>query len=99
MTPAAAGQPLTVADLQARWLRHPDLFTPEEAAAYLHLDSVRGLETLRKDYGLVGHAGVNKSYLYHREDLDRCALRICGKDVAWHRQNGGGGLKLTGTRP
>ncbi len=63
--------------------RHRDLFTPEEAAAYLHLDSVRGLETCRKDFGLVGFPGVNKSFLYHREDLDRCALRICGRDRAW----------------
>ena len=26
---------------------HPDLFTPEEAAAYLHLPSVESLRTLR----------------------------------------------------
>jgi hypothetical protein len=63
--------------------RHPDLFTPEEAAAYLHLDSVRGLETLRRDYGLTGYEGVNKSYLYHREDLDSVAMRIVGRDPTW----------------
>jgi hypothetical protein len=76
---------------------HPDLFNPDEAAAYLHLDSVRGLETLRNEYGLIGHKGVNKSYIYHREDLDAVALRIVGKDRTWAAQNGGG-LKIGGGR-
>lgn len=60
--------------------RHPDLFTPAEAAAYLHLDSEKSLETLRKDYGLAGHAGVSKGFMYWREDLDNVALRIVGRD-------------------
>lgn len=77
--------------------KHPDIFTPEEAAEYLHLDSVRGLDTLRRDYGLVGYSGVNKSFVYHRDDLDRCALRMCGKDQAWAVQRGGG-LKIAGGR-
>jgi hypothetical protein len=79
-------------------VRHPDLFTPEEAAAYLHLDGVRGLETLRREYGLVGYAGVNKSFLYHREDLDAVARRMCGKDRQW-RERGSGGLKLASGQP
>lgn len=78
-------------------LKHPDLFTPAEAAEYLHLDSERGLETCRRDFGLVAHAGVNKSFLYHREDLDACALRMCGKDRSWNAQRRGG-LKLAGGR-
>jgi hypothetical protein len=59
--------------------QHPDLFTPDEAAAYLHLESVRGLDTLRSDFGLVGYTGVGKSFLYWREDLDNVALRIVGR--------------------
>lgn len=76
-------------------MKHPDLFTPEEAADYLHLESVRGLDTCRKDFGLVGHSGVNKSYIYHREDLDLCAQRLCGKDRTWAIRNGGA-LKMAG---
>jgi hypothetical protein len=64
---------------------HPDLFTPEEAAIYLHLDSVRSLDTLRSDFGLVGYSGVNKAYMYHRDDLDIVARRICKKDQSWSR--------------
>lgn len=77
--------------------RHPDLFTPEEAAVYLHLDSVRSLEILRTDFGLVGHKGVGKSYIYHREDLDAVALRMVGKDRAWNL-NKSGGLKIASGR-
>jgi hypothetical protein len=73
--------------------KHPDIFTPDEAADYLHLDSVRGLETCRRDFGLAGYAGINKSFIYHREDLDRCAMRMCGRDKAWAAQTGGG-LKI-----
>lgn len=78
--------------------QHPDLFTPEEAASYLHLDSVRGLETCRDDFGLIGHKGVNKAYLYHREDLDLCALRMCGKDQEWRRPGRETRLKIAGGR-
>lgn len=77
--------------------KHPDLFTPEEAAVYLHLDSPRGLETLRSDFGLIAHRGVNKAFIYHREDLDLCAARICGKDREWASQQGHT-LKIAGRR-
>ena len=63
--------------------RHPDLFTAEEAIVYLHLDGERALRTLRDDYGLVGHPGVGKGFMYWREDLDRAALRIVGRDREW----------------
>lgn len=62
---------------------HPDLFTSDEAAAYLHLESDAGLETCRRDFGLIGHRCVNKSFMYWREDLDKCALRMVGRDPAW----------------
>jgi hypothetical protein len=57
--------------------RHPDLFTPKEAAHYLGLKSERTLDLLRRDRDLLGRI-VGKGYLYHREDLDACALRIFG---------------------
>lgn len=78
--------------------KHPDLFTPEEAAAYLHLDSVRGLETLRLRYGLVGYSGVNKSLMYFRADLDACALRIVDRDGNGVRARGNGSLRIAGAR-
>jgi hypothetical protein len=28
----------------------------------------------------VGYRGYTPYYLYHRDDLDRCAMRMCGKD-------------------
>lgn len=59
--------------------RHPDIFTAEEAVAYLHLESVRSLDTLRDEGLLTGHRPVGKGYLYHREDLDTCALKMFGK--------------------
>jgi hypothetical protein len=62
--------------------RHPDVFTDEEAAAYLHAPSPRSLETIRRDFGLVGHQLFGKSFLYHREDLDAVVLRMFGKDRA-----------------
>lgn len=60
--------------------RHPELYTPEEAAAYLRLTSEKALEKLRKDGLLQGYNGYTPYYLYHREDLDRCAARMCGRD-------------------
>ncbi len=67
--------------------KHPDLFTREEAAAYLHLSSVRSLETLRKPpekggFGLSGHRPTGRGYLYHREELDKVALRMIGKGAS-----------------
>lgn len=59
--------------------RHPDIFTPEEAAEYLHLDSVRSLDTLRAEYGLIGHRGLGQGFLYSREDLDNAWLAYIGK--------------------
>ena len=59
--------------------RHPDLFTAEEAADYLRLESVNSLRTIRDQFGLVGHT-AGKGYVYWREDLDNAALRIVGRD-------------------
>lgn len=59
--------------------RHPDLFTKEEAAAYLCMDSVRTLEWAEKHFQLCYHM-VGQSKVYHRADLDACVLRLTGKD-------------------
>jgi hypothetical protein len=78
--------------------KHPDLFTAEEAAAYLRLDCIETLARLRKDFGLVGFTGINKSMVYWREDLDKCALRIVGRDLAHRHETGQGTLKIAGVR-
>jgi hypothetical protein len=65
----------------ARWRRHPDIFTPAEAAVYLGFESERSLETVREHFGLVGHR-VGKGLLFHRADLDAVAVRMFGKDRA-----------------
>ena len=54
--------------------RHPDLFTPDEAAAYLALKSPCALETIRKRYGLAPIAW-GKKHVYHRADLDAAVER------------------------
>lgn len=59
--------------------QHPDIFTPDEALAYLHLESVRSLEILENDFGLQGFKGVGKSRMYHRDDLDAAVLRWFGR--------------------
>ena len=68
---------------------HPDLFSPEEAAAYLRLPSVKSLEKLRQKGLLTGYDGWTVYMLYHREDLDRCALRMCGRDPGAGKPNKG----------
>lgn len=78
--------------------KHPDLFTAEEAAEYLHLESPRGLETLRQNFGLVGYNGVNRSLLYWREDLDKCALRVVGRDLTKGNTQANGRLRIAGSR-
>lgn len=65
--------------------RHPDIFTSEEAAAYLRLQSVETLASCRVEYGLQTLAGLTKGYLYHREDLDLCVKRMFGKDRDWQK--------------
>lgn len=67
--------------------RHPDVFTGQEAIAYLHLDSIvdgpeRTLETLRKEYGLVGQRIGAREYLYHRANLDAVVDRVFGLHAA-----------------
>ena len=60
--------------------KHPDLFTAQEAAEYLHLDAEAGertLETLRQKHGLIGQQ-VGKALMYHRKNLDACIDRIFG---------------------
>jgi hypothetical protein len=65
--------------MNADGTKHPDLFTPEEAATYLRLRSVEALKKLKAEKMLVGYDGWTAYTLYHREDLDRCALRMCGR--------------------
>jgi hypothetical protein len=59
---------------------HPDIFTSEEAAAYLRLPTEATLEWLRQNGFLDGHM-IGKTLMYHREDLDACAYRMFGKAV------------------
>jgi len=59
--------------------RHPDLFTPEEAAAYLAVTPTQ-LETLETDFGLLGHK-VGRVRVYWRKDLDACACAMVGEQV------------------
>lgn len=71
---------------RCRQAKHPDLFTPAEAAAYLHLDGVsddpeRTLKTLRDNHGLTG-LHIGKGYIYCRDDLDAVVLRLRGKAPA-----------------
>jgi hypothetical protein len=58
--------------------RHPNIFTAAEAAAYLGLDSERSLETLRRDFHLIGHRPAGKAYLYWKAELDRVAAKMFG---------------------
>jgi hypothetical protein len=57
-----------------------DVFTPEEAAGYLKLPSLRSLETARAN-GLVGAKGPWKGYMYHRIHLDAYLAKTFGLDV------------------
>lgn len=65
---------------QAQPRRHPDVFTGEEAAEYLHLPNPATLTWLREQKFLLGHQ-VGKEYMYHRSDLDACACMMFGKPV------------------
>jgi hypothetical protein len=58
--------------------RHPDIFTPEEAAEYLRLESVRTLDWLHMHFKL-HYQVMGTVKRYHREDLDSCVLRVFGK--------------------
>jgi hypothetical protein len=69
--------------------QHADIFTPKEAAVYLHLDPDAGertLETLREKHGLQGFQ-IGRTLMYHRAQLDACINRMCGAPVV----NGRGG--------
>jgi len=59
---------------------HPDIFTPEEAVVYLHLTNTRQLDRLREKGYLIGFDGIAAHLMYWREDLDRCAMRMFGRD-------------------
>lgn len=60
--------------------KHPDVFTPEEAVEYLHLDpetGLRTLETMREKHGLVG-VQMGKGFMYHKRNLDALVERVFG---------------------
>ena len=62
--------------------RHPDLFDPAEAMAYLHLPpaSERTLKNYRDKGWLIGTpSGPDGSLMYYRDDLNACALRMAGR--------------------
>ena len=76
--------------------RHPDVFTGDEAADYLHLANPATLTWLREQKLLTGHQ-VGREYMYHREDLDACTCRMFGKAVAGAgKANGRQALRLAG---
>lgn len=80
--------------------RHPDLFTAEEAAAYLALESDRSLETIRERFGL-HPISLGKRHIYHRADLDAAVERARneGKHTGGKRGRGAGTeLTLTGAK-
>lgn len=56
--------------------RHPDIYTPAEAAAFLGVE-VPQLEILEKDYGLVQHR-VGRAKVYGRQNLEDTGLRMIG---------------------
>lgn len=60
--------------------RHPDLFTRDEAAAYLHLETAETLRWLEEQGWLTGYM-VGKVKMYHRRDLDACAFKMFGMQV------------------
>lgn len=62
--------------------QHPDLFTPEQALAYLAVsgESDRTLETLRREHGLRCFK-IGQRTMYHRQHLDALVLRLIGADV------------------
>lgn len=60
--------------------KHPDIFTREEAAVYLHAKSVRSIETIEENFGLVGIVPFGKEKLFHRSELDRVTLKMFGLD-------------------
>lgn len=69
--------------------KHPDIFTAEEAAEYLHLDPEGGertLETLRDKYGLVGQQ-IGKRLMYHKKNLDACVARLFGTQAGAAKKN------------
>ena len=56
------------------------IFTRAEAAAYLGL-SIRSLITVERHFGLVGSIPAGKEKLYWKEDLDRAAEKMFGRDM------------------
>lgn len=60
-------------------IRHPDIFTAEEAMEYLHIPAgeTRTLQTLRESHGL-RCVMVGRNSMYHRVDLDQLVERMWG---------------------
>jgi hypothetical protein len=69
----------------ARIERHPLIYTAEEAAAYLRLESPDQLEIYRRSYGLTGFRPAGKGYSYWKDDLDRAAAKAYGQDQVENR--------------
>lgn len=57
---------------------HPDIFTKDEAWVYLRLVSERAFDAVEKEFHLP-HYKFGQQRVYHRPDLDACALRMMGK--------------------
>jgi hypothetical protein len=78
--------------------RHPDVFRPEEAAVYLHLDSVRSLETLERDFGLKSFGGVNRCRMFHRRELDKVVEKMFAIGEEAEGRIGQQAMKMSGGR-
>lgn len=65
--------------------RHPDVFTADEAAAYLRLPSVRAFNRRRREHGFKG-VRAGGTWLYSRASLDALKLMVFGEDAGGRRR-------------
>lgn len=66
--------------VRPRRRRHPDLFTPLEAARYLCLPGPESLPWAVENFGLPSYP-AGRGRVYHRRDLDRVADLMTGTDA------------------
>jgi hypothetical protein len=83
------------ASMAAEPRRHPDLFTAEQAAQYLHLDEMhddgqgagvmeKALRTLRTliERRLLAPTPIGKHNMFHRANLDHCVQQLIVTGIA-----------------
>lgn len=62
--------------MSERATRHPEIYTPPEAAAYLGVTEAQ-LPEVERDYKLV-RFGVGRAKVYSKQNLDDVGLRMVG---------------------